>query len=97
MIVDFADAVAKRSIDVSSVETAVDLAMGMVAVMLRIAVTQAPNEALISLQSVMVMRALGVTKSRALQLVSQPLPVLPSIGIRTKVLAQGWAEKSSPD
>ena len=90
MICDFTDAQARRMIDVPSIETAVDLTMGMVVAMLHDAVTKGPDAELISLQSVIVMRALGVSKDRAVKLAGRPIARAPAMGIRAKVLAHGW-------
>ncbi len=90
MLADFSAAHASGAIDVSSVETAVDLGMGLTVSMLREAVLNGPNAATISEQSVMVMRALGVPKDRASEIAGRPLPDPPAVPLRAKVLATGW-------
>ena len=90
MLEDFSAAHASGTIDVSSVETAVDLGMGLTVSMLREAVLNGPRGATISEQSVMVLRALGVPKDRASQIAWRLLPDPPPVPLRSKVLTAGW-------
>ena len=90
MLEDFSAAHASGTIDVSSVETAVDLGMGLTVSMLREAVLKGPRGATISEQSVMVLRALGVPKDRASQIAWRLLPDPPPVPLRSKVLTAGW-------
>jgi AcrR family transcriptional regulator len=84
----FDRALACGGIDVPSVPAAVDLALGMLAAMLRRATLDGVDQRRIEDQTVIVLRALGVLGGRALTLAASPLPPLPPTPLRDAVLAR---------
>lgn len=90
----FGKALARGGIDVPSVQAAVDLALGMLAAMLRRTTLDGVDRHRIEDQTVIVLRALGVPGDRALVLAAAPLPPLPPTPLRDAVLAR--ADRTPP-
>jgi AcrR family transcriptional regulator len=93
LLSDLAEAERLGMIDVDSLDTAADLAMGMMTAIMRHALVRGPSSKKLSEQSVIVFRALGVTRSNAHALANMPLPKQPSLALRKKVLLAGWNDR----
>jgi len=78
------------TIDVDSLDTAADIGMGLMIAIMHSALVDGPSPAKLSEQSVMVFRALGLSRSDAHELAYLPLPKRPTAPLRDRVLATGW-------
>jgi len=91
LVQSFTLGVEQGRIEVPLVETAVDMAMGMVIAMLRYAAMNGVDAAEISRQTMIVFQALGAERMLCERLAQLPLPARPLRRLRDGVIASGLA------
>jgi AcrR family transcriptional regulator len=83
---DFAEGQDAGRFRLASLDVAVDLGHGMASAMLRRAAIDGYNEARVSLETTLLLRAFGVEYAEAAHLAMHPLPPSPSSDLRSEVL-----------
>lgn len=82
-------------IDVSSVPHAVEISLGVLVAMLRLAVREGTDADQLSEETAILLRGLGVSKARASTLSHRKLPAIMDTSLRSAALARGLAPTAS--
>lgn len=93
LLADLTEAKRLEMVDVDALDTAADLAMGMMTAIMHHALVNGPSSAKLSEQAVIMFRALGVSRVDAYALAKLSLPRQPSTTLREKVLLASWTDR----